>query len=244
MKRIAKLIALCMVMTLLCAALFSLPAQALATAEPKTVVSSGSVSTGVGTQTTLVNFTNSNLYGFEALGNTTSPAFTYSETWKTNVLSARINSAEGETGIRGNLPDTSLLQDKSTLSVRLLAQYAKTTNYTLTLVLEGTDKSGAPLTLTADVVVPATYWQTVTFDISAFTSSANLAAPCTVSILTSSDAESEEFVLWVHSIYANTLETSYEMLMPAAIAGGGMLVGFAFFFVIYCATCKKNKRRR
>ena len=243
MKKTAKLIALCMVMTLLCVALFSIPAQALANNQ-KTIVSTGSVSTGVGTQTTLVDFSTSNLYGFEALGNTTAPAFTYSETWKTNVLSTRINSAQEETGIQGSLTDTSLLQNKSTLSVRLLAQYAKTTNYTLTLVLEGTDKSGAPLTLTADVVVPATYWQTVTFDISAFTSSANLAAPCKISVLTSSQAEAEEFVLWVHSIYANSLETSSHALIPAAIAGGGILVGFAFFFVIYCATCKKNKRRR
>ena len=243
MKKFAKLIALCMVMTLFCAALFSIPAQALAS-NSKTIVSTGSVSTGVGTQTTLVDFSTSNLYGFEALGNTSTPAFTYSETWKTSVLSVRINSAEEKTGIQGSLSNTSLLQDQSTLSVRLLAQYAKTTNYTLTLVLEGTDKSGAPLTLTADVVVPATYWQTVTFDISAFTSSANLAAPCTVTLLTSSESESEEFVLWVHSISTNTLSSQPEFLMPAAIAGGGILVGFAFFFVIYCATYKKNKRRR
>ena len=243
MKKFAKLIALCMVMTLLCAALLSIPAQALEN-NSKTVVSTGSVSTGIGTQTTLVDFSTSNLHGFEVLGNTAAPNFTFSETWKTSVLSARINSAEEETGIRGNLEDTSLLQGKSTLSIRLLAQYAKTTNYTLTLVLSGTDKSGAPLTLTADVVVPATYWQTVTFDISAFTSSANLAAPCTVTVLTSSEAESEEFVLWVHSIYASAPETSSQMLIPVAIAGGGILIGFAFFFVIYCATCKKNKRRR
>ena len=242
MKKFAKLLALCMVMTLLCAVLFTIPTQALENNNSKNIVSTGSVGTGVGTKTTLVDFSTSDLCGFEVLGNTTAPSFALSDNWNSNVL--KIISTNEKTGLRGNLADTSLLQDKSTLSVRLLAQYEKTENYTLTLVLEGTDKSGAPLTLTADVSVPVTYWKTVTFDISAFTSSANLAAPCTVTVLTSSEAESEEFTLWVHSIYASAPENPPEILIPAAIAGGGFLIGFTFFFVIYCATCKKNKRRR
>lgn len=244
MKNFVKLTALCIVMTLISAAIFSVSAQALEGNNAKTIVTTGSVGTGTGNQTTVVDFSTSNLHGFEALGNVTAPTFIFSENWQTNVLSARIDSAQSETGIRGTLTNTSLLQGASTLSVRLLAQYAKTTTYTLTLRLEGTDKTGAPLSLESTASVPTTYWKTVTFDVSAFVASLNLDAPCTMTILTSSDAESEEFSLWVHSIYASSLDTTPEILMPAAFAAGGIVVGFAFFFVIYRITCRKNRRSR
>ena len=243
MKRFLKTTALCIAMTLL-VTLFCISAQALSATDSKTIISSGSVGTGTGKQTTVVDFSTSNLNGFEALGNVTEPTFTFSENWQTNVLSTRIDSAQKETGIRGTLANASLLQSASTLSVRLLAQYAKTTTYTLTLRLEGTDKTGAPLSLESTASVPTTYWKTVTFDISSFVASANLDAPCTMTILTSSDAESEEFVLWVHSIYTCSLEAYPEFLIPVVCSVGGLIVGFTLFFVIYRATCRKNRRRR
>ena len=243
MKRFAKLSALCIIITFV-VALFCLPAQAIGNTETKTIVSTGSVGTGTGKQTTLVDFTTSDLCGFEALGNTEEPAFAYSGNWNTNVLKIRIDSAEAETGVRGTLANASALKGASTLSLGVLAQYAKTTSHTLTLRLEGVDKTGAPLILESTAPASATYWQTVTFDISAFVAEANLDVSCTVTLLTDSNAEDEEFSLWVHSIYTNSLESSSDILVPVAAAVGGLVVGFVFFFVIYCATCKKNRRRR
>lgn len=243
MKRFAKLTALCIVIAFV-AALFCLPAQAADATEGKTIIGSGSVGVGTGNQTTLVDFTTSDLCGFEAVGNTEEPIFYYSSTQKTNVLYTWINSAESETGICGTLASASSLQGASTLSVRLFAQYTKATSHKVTLRLEGVDKTGAPLALEATVTECPASWQTVTFDISAFVESANLNAPCTIRILTSSDAEDEVFVLWVHSIYTSSLQSYPEFLIPAVAAVGGLIVGFVLFFVIYRTTCKKNRRRQ
>ena len=244
MKRFAKTVALCIVLSLV-VALFCVPAQALGTpTDTKTIVGSGSVGAGTGKQTTLVDFTASDLCGFDAIGNTAEPTFKSSAAWNANVLYTWINSAEAETGICGTLATASVLQDASTLSVRLLAQYTKTANYTVTLRLQGVDKTGAPLVLEATTLANSANWQTVTFDISAFVASANLESPCTVTVLTSSNAEAEEFVLWVHSLYTSSVDAFPEFIIPVAAAACGFVLGFVLFFVIYRATCKQNRRPR
>ena len=244
MKRFAKMTALCLTLTLL-AALFCAPAQALGTAQQKNIISTGSVGDGAGNQTTLVDFTTSDLGGFETLGNIAAPTFAQSGAWGAPVLYTWLDSAESETGIRGTLATSSLLQGADTLSIQLLAQYTKATNYRVTLQLTGTDKSGAPLTLTASTTASAANWQTVTFDVSSFVDLANPDAPCTVTVLTSTDAaESEQFVLWVRSLYTCNLQTYPEFLIPAVAAACGFIIGFALFFVIYRTTCKKNRRFR
>lgn len=244
MKRFAKTVALCIVLSLV-VALFCVPAQALGTpTDTKTIVGSGSVGAGTGKQTTLVDFTASDLCGFDAIGNTAEPTFKSSAAWNANVLYTWINSAEAETGIYGTLATASVLQNASTLSVRLLAQYTKTANYTVTLRLQGVDKTGAPLVLEATTLANSANWQTVTFDISAFVASANLESPCTVTVLTSSNAEAEEFVLWVHSLYTSSVDAFPEFIIPVAAAACGLVLGFVLFFVIYRATCKQNRRPR
>ena len=242
MKRFVKMIALCLAITLF-AALFCAPTAALG-ATQKNVVSTGSVGEGVGKQTTVVDFTAGDLCGFETLGNVAAPSFVQSGAWGTPVLYTWIDSQETETGIRGTLTTTAQLMGADTLSVQLLAQYTKTANYTVTLLLEGTDKNGSPLSLKASTLASSASWQTVTFDISAFVESANADAPCTVTILTSSDAESEQFVLWVRSLYTCALDAYPEFVLPLAAAACGFIFGFTLFFVIYRATCKKNRRNR
>ena len=241
MKRIVKLAALCVVMTLLATALFCIPAQAI---ESRTLVGNASVGEGVGKQTTLVDFTTSDLSGFDAIGNTAAPTFVSSNHWGKNVLYTWMDSSNAETGIRGTVAQTSLLQNASTLSVHLLAQYKKTDTYTATLRLETLDKTGAPLILEAATAVSAANWQTVTFEISSFLELANPEAPCTITLLTKSNNENESFVLWVHSIYTGTPDARPEFLIPTIAAAGGFLFGFGIFFVIYRATCKKNRRPR
>ena len=243
MKKIAKLIAMCIVITLV-VALFCLPAQAAESTEGKTIISSGSVGVGTGNQAMLVDFTTSDLCGFSPIGNVTEPSFVHSNNWNANILHMRINSAEAETGIRGTLAKTALLNGASSLSVRILAQYSKTTTHNVTLRLEGLDNTGTPLILEAVAPVPVETWQTVTFDISAFVASANTETPCTITVLTSSNTEGEELSLYIHSLYVSSLEFFPEFIIPAVAAVGGLIVGFTLFFVIYRATCKKNRRPR
>ena len=244
MKRFVKMISLCIMLSLV-AALFCLPAGALGATEQKHIVGNGSVGNGVGKQTTLVDFTASDLCGFETLGNIAEPTFAQSSAWGAPVLFVWIDSAEAETGICGTLESASLLKNADTLSIQLLAQYTKTQNYGVTLVLEGTDKEGKPLSYTADTTAFSASWQTVTFDVSAFTHEADADAPCTVKFLTSSNAtETEQCVLWVRSLYTSQMQTYPEFILPIGAAVVGFVFGFTFFFVIYRATCKKNRRNR
>ncbi|MBO5931238.1 MAG: hypothetical protein J6Q70_03280 [Clostridia bacterium] len=241
MKRFVKILSLCMMMALV-AALLCAPASALG-ANEKNILSTGSVGVGVGSKTTLVDFTASDLCGFEVLGSMASPTFTQSGAWGTPVLYAWIDSTEAETGIRGTLSPASLV-GAETLSVQLLAQYTKTQSYAVTLLLEGTDKNGAPLSLSASASVSAASWQTVTFDISEFANEVNTEVPTTVKLLTSSPSEDEQFVLWVHSLYVSQLESFPEFILPVGSALVGFVFGFSFYFIIYRATCKKNRRNR
>ena len=243
MKRFAKIMTLCVALSLV-VALFCIPAGALGATREKHIVGNGSVGNGIGKQTTLIDFTTSDLCGFEVLGNVTDPIFERSNSWGAPVLYAWINSAEPQTGIRGTLEDASLLQNVDTLSVQLLTQYTKTTTYNVTLVLEGTDKNGTPLSYKAVAAVSPESWQTVTFDIAVFAQEVDPDAPCTVQMLTSSDAEAEQCVLWVHSLYTGKMDTFPEFVLPIGAAAVGFLFGFALFFVIYRATCKKNRRQR
>ena len=227
-----------LVTTLLCA-----PASALGATE-KNILSTGSVGEGVGKQTTVIDFTASDLCGFETLGSIAAPKFEQSTAWGSPVLYAWIDSQESATGICGTLSSASLLGSADTLSIQLLAQYTKTANYGVTLRLESTDKNGAPLSLLATTTASAASWQTVTFDISSFVAEVDPDSPCTVTLLTDSDAESEKFVLWVRSIYASQLQAYPEFILPTAAACVGFVFGFALFFVIYRATCKKNRHHR
>ena len=244
MKRFAKITALCMTLSLI-AALFCMPAGALGATEQKHIVGNGSVGNGVGKQTTLVDFTASDLCGFETLGNIAEPTFAQSTAWGAPVLFVWIDSAEAETGICGTLENASLLKNADTLSIQLLAQYTKTQNYGVTLVLEGTDKEGKPLSYTAHTTAFSASWQTVSFDISAFIQEADADAPCTVKFLISSNAtETEQCVLWVRSLYTAQMQTYPEFILPTAAAVVGFVFGFTFFIVVYRATCKKKRRNR
>ena len=244
MKRLKKIIVLSVIVALV-AALFTAPAFSLGTTQERLIVGKGSVGAGVGTQTTLVDFTTSNLCGFETLGAISAPTFVQSGAWGTPVLYTWIDSAQEQTGIFGTLETALPLQNANTLSVQLLAQYTKTTSYTVTLLLEGKDQNGAPFLFEASTTASSSSWQTVTFDVSAFVAEVDLTAPCVIKVLTSSgSAESEQFVLWVHSIYTSSLTAFPEYLLPVAAAACGFLFGFSFYFVIYRATCKRNRRAR
>lgn len=238
MKRFAKII---LVMTLLTVCLFcmTVPAQA------QTIAGNGSVSNGIGKQTTLVDFSNGDLCGFSAIGNTDAPAFGYSESWKATVLKAPLDAKADKTGIRGNLASTSMLAGATSLSVELLAQYTGVESYCATLILESVDKNGAPILWQGDAVATAGHWLTVSFEISSFLSVADPEAPCSVTVLTSANvSENKHFTLFVKSLYINTPEVFPDFVLPVAAAACGFVFGFTFFFVIYRATCKRNRRPR
>ena len=241
MKRFVKLSSLCIVAVLI-VALLCTPAVALGTQTAKHIVGNGAVGEGVGKQTTLIDFSASDLGGFAPFAGNETLTFGASAVWGTNVLKTRLSSPTSETGIQKTYSAASALAGATTLSVQ---QVAQANAYTLTLRLSGVDKNGSPLTLEANVAATTNRWQTVTFDISAFTSLVDVDAPLTLALLASADEETSIGAEWmVKSIYTNAPQAMHELVLPVAAAACGFAVGFALFFVIYRTTSKKNRRPR
>lgn len=241
MKRFVKTSTLCLVMTLV-VALFCVPAQALGNASTQYIVGNSSIGEGIGKQTTLVDFANSELCGFAPFAGTETLTFGSSAAWGTNVLKTHLASPGSELGMQKKLTDASLLANASTLSVQLVAQ---ANSYTVTLRLSGVDKNGAPLTWEAHTTATTNHWQTVTFDISSFASLVDTNQAVSVTLLASALTDEETGADWmVKSLYVCSPDTFPEYVLPVAFAACGFMLGFTLFFVIYRSTCKKNRRPR
>lgn len=242
MKRFVKTATLYIVMALV-AVLFCAPVQAIGTtSNAQHIVGYGSVGEGVGKQTTIVDFANANLDGFFPFAGTESLNFGTSDAWKTTVLKMNLASPNDKMGIQKDFSDASILKDASTLSVQLIAQAQ---SYVITLRLSGVDNHGAPLTWEAHTTATTNHWQTVTFDISSFTTLVHSDAPVSITLLASADNEDAIGATWmIKSLYVNTHQPLPEFLLPTASAACGFVVGFTLFFVIYRTTCNKNRRLR
>lgn len=240
MKRFVKLAALCISMVLLSMSLFTVltPVQALDNA--KTIVGYGSVGEGVGKQSTLIDFADASLGGFVPFAGSEALNIGSSAVWGTNVLKTYLASPGSEMGMKKEFADATALEDAATLSVQMVAQ---TSAYTVTLRLAGTDKDGTPIVLVATIDATTNQWQTLTFDIDAFTSQMDKNAPVTVTLLASAANESDTGASWmIKSIYVNTPETFPEYILPITAAVCGLVLGFAICLVIYRSTCNKNRR--
>lgn len=238
MKRFVKVAALCLALTCL-VSLFFAPVQAADATPTKNIVGNGTVGEGVGKQTTVVDFADTGLDGFAALS-TESVTIGHSESWQTSVLKINLASAGTKTGVQKTFGDAAFLADASTLSLHMVAQAS---SYTVTLHLLGVDKNGAPIVLEAQATVTTNEWQTVTFDVSSFAALVDTAAPVTVTLTTSAkDAVSSGANWMIKSIYVGTLQSFPELVLPIAAAACGLVLGFFLFFIIYRATCKRNRR--
>ena len=240
MKRFVKLAALCMVITLLSLSVFS----TLLTVQASTsfMVGNGDIGEGVGKQTTLVDFANSDLDGFAPYSGTESLSLGSSAVWGTDVLKTKLSSPENEEGITKTFADASILTDASTLSIQ---QVAQTTAYAVTLRLLGTDKDGAPLAYVAHVNATSNEWQTITFDIATFSSLIDTTAPLSITVLGSAQNEENAGASWmIKSLYICTPETFPEIIIPLVAAICGLTIGVILLVVIYRTVCKKNRRPR
>lgn len=241
MKRFVKASTLCLIMALI-AALLCAPIQALDTAPAQNITGNGAIGDGVGKQTTLVDFANSELDSFGPVAGTESLNFGSSAVWGTNVLKTFLSSPESEAGITKTFADAAILKDASSLSVQLVAQ---TNSYAITLRLAGTDKNGSAVTWEATVNVGTKEWQTITFDIAAFASLIDTSAPVTITLLGAADAEEGTGAPWMmKSLYICTPQTFPELVLPIAAAVCGLVIGFALFFVIHRSKLNKNRRPR
>ena len=240
MKRFVKAAALCLAMTLLIALLCA-PAEA-DTASPKSIVGNGFVGDGVGKQTTVIDFASAGLGGFAPLAGTETVAIGTSAVWQASVLKTHLAAADAAAGIQKTFADAAFLTGASTLS---LQQVAQANRYSVKLRLLGVDKNGAPLIFEAQANATTNHWQTVTFDISAFTSLVHTGSPVTVTLTACTEDATSVGADWmVKSIYVSTLQPLPELILPISAALCGLVFGFFLFFITYRATCKKNRRPR
>ena len=238
MKRFVKVAALCLALTCL-VALFCAPVQAADATSTKNIVGNGTVGEGVGKHTTVVDFAETGLDGFAALNNE-SVTMGHSQSWGKSVLKINLASAGIKTGVQKTFGDAAFLANASTLSLHIVAQAS---NYTVTLHLSGIDKNGAPIVLEAQATATTNEWQTVTFDVSAFAALVDTNAPVTVKLTTATEDTVGSGATWmIKSIYVGTLQSFPELVLPIAAAACGLVLGFFLFFIIYRATCKRNRR--
>ena len=241
MKRFSKATALWVAITLL-VVLLCVPVQAANTSPQKNIVGHGTVGDGVGKQTTVVDFANAGLDGFSPLAGTESVTIGTSAVWQASVLKTHLAPAGSNAGIQKTFGDSTFLAGVSTLS---LQQVAQANHYAVTLRLSGVDKNGVPIVWEAQANATTNLWQTVTFDISAFTSILHIGTPVTLTLMASTEDAASIGADWmVKSIYVGTLQNVPELVLPIAAALCGLVLGFFLFFIIYRATCKKNRAPR
>ncbi|MBQ9774237.1 MAG: hypothetical protein IJW30_06195 [Clostridia bacterium] len=213
----------------------------------------GSASAGSGKESDLFDFTTGECYDFSAVGGAdaageNNPSSYQSSSYDDAALYTWLHLDSPETGVRRIFATGEELEDVTALSFHLLAQYkhAGANDAHMTLRLQGTDKNGHAIRFEAESTVPAKSWQNVTFNVSAFTSAANLDEPVVMTLLCDADgeAESEEqkiYGLWIRSV--SILRPKADMLLfwVLLLSIGGTAVSFFAIFAVWRA---KNRRKR
>lgn len=217
----------------------------------RTVLSgTGSVGEGTGKETSLFDFTTGTLHGFSAVGGSAlsqneNPLSCQSSAYGTPVLYTWLNTAKCENGVRKILSDGTALQDATAISVQTLAQYgqASTQDCRLTLRLQGVDKNGRTIWLEATATAQAHTWQSVNFNIAAFTTAADLSRPVVVTLLVDSDQAAEDgapenFGLWIRSISVHRPKNNYTLFFIILFSVLGIAVGSLVFLYFYRRTAR------
>ena len=218
-------------------------------------VMSGIGNTGVGSgkNETLFSFSNDAVNGFTAVGSPASytgqsnPKTYQSSTYNEPSLYATLNSEKAETGVRRILHNGEELEGVISLSFHALAQYAHSEAKlaTMTLRLQGVDDHGEVIWLEASANTSVRQWQSVTFNVSDFTKTADLSRPVVMTLLVSPDEAAtldseKEFGLWVRSVTANSPTPDYSLFFTVLLTVGGVGVSFLIVFSLYLV----SKRRR
>ncbi len=232
----------------LCRSVFSDRWDALGSEKPTRRLQTGHATVGSGSfaENPLFDFTTSETYGFTGVGSVTDPISRNSSHFRSPVLYTWIEPTFGNAGgVRKVMADGSALSGAVSLSATLLTQIPNAEACTAYLRLDGVTPNGSALTYESSVEIRNGAWQTVTFQIAGFVSAADLSAPCTLTLTTEPDHETDaEYVLWIHSMNVRQPAADNGILIPALLILGGVLLGFLGMFVLYHKTSMKKNRRR
>lgn len=240
----------------LCASVIGDAWGALASAEAvrREVSGTGSLQNPQGTLSVLADFSDETLNGFSAFRWLEEPVVRNSAVWAAPVLTAWMEQpgADSGAGVGCRFDNAAELKNAMSLSVRVLLQGTAEDAPTLRLRLWGTDRTGKLLTYSAEQVVPADTWQTVTFSVSSFFSELSDTHSYTVTLevlggdsVTSSavagQAEDDAFVFWMKELSYSCPEGSRSNLLPILLIAGGVAGVFA---VTVCLHSFATARRR
>ena len=206
-----------------------------------------------------IGFGSATVPAFSLAGNGYPPTVRRSESLGVPVLTANLTEATNGvgSGFRCTLPSKSI-EDAYVLAARILPQSSPdfpADTATVTLLLDGTSASGQALNYSASVSVACNEWQSLTFQIRAFSERLNPSAPVTLSLLMQPEyiapeqgaggaqdsAASDEnalphYALWLHLV--NVREAAPDHTLPTVLAL--VLLGFA---VALCTVLLLRRRR-
>ncbi len=206
----------------------------------------GSKGSGLGTQTSIFSL---NTAQFDAIFPTggASPLVGKSSTaiGKT-VLFTWIPSVGDGAGIRGRLSNGEALSGATSVSVQTFVRNGSASGGTLTLRMRGTGVDGKTLTYEAGVAISCGSWQTVSFDVSGFTTGLRLSEACVVEVLATAD-ETEDTPyaeLWISRVDAYSPASSSSLVLPLLLTVTGFVLGIAIFLIYHRYSRRRTGGRR
>ncbi|MBQ9784412.1 MAG: hypothetical protein IJW29_09880 [Clostridia bacterium] len=219
----------------------------------KVLTGTGNLSTGSGKKTVLYDFTSGERYDFSAVGGSDMPPrdnpMSYqSGAYNDPVLYTWLNTASPQTGVRKILSNGEELRDATSISMHVLAQYnqADIKSCIMILQLQGVDENGMPIRFEAQTNAPVRVWQDVNFNVSAFTSAADLSQPVVMTFLVTTDdtvenVDEDDFGLWIREISVHRPKNDYALFFTILATVVGVSVGF---FLILWAYRRSRRAHR
>ncbi len=207
---------------------------------------SGSTSAGTGGmgEQMLFDFRENNTHGFDAVSSLDEVALRDSQSLGTPVLYVWADTAaHTPAGIRKQLETAACLADTLSLSVQFLLQ-SVSDSCNATLRIDGYAPDGTRLTYESTATAKGGSWQTVTYQISSFSSAADLSRPCTISFTVSpEDAQDEPYPIWISGILSRTPKQTESTLLPLILILGSTALGCVGILLIYRHTAAAAERR-
>lgn len=202
----------------------------------RTVISgNGSFGGGLGTRSTLFSFNAANFNGIAPAGGATVPVGKGSTALGKTVLFTWIPTGGDGAGIRGRLSNGHSLSGATSLSVQTFVRGGTEQPVALTLRLRGTGIGGDMLTYEASISITDGAWQTVSFDISEFTTALKASETCVVELLATVDGESDadHAELWISGMDTYSPTGTSNLWLPILLAVAGLAAGFAILWIYY-----------
>jgi len=156
----------------------------------------------------LFDFSDSDVHGFFSVASPADAKTQNSAAFQKPVLYSWVDpNSTANSGVRRFFDNAQAFQNVTTLSLRLLTQAPKVQECRIVLSLEGQREGGERVSYESAITLSNNSWQTVTFQISSFTTGLDASAPCVLT-LTAQPCRTEEgeisdqpFVLWVRDLY-------------------------------------------